>query len=96
MSSKTQQGLLLDICDNCFDLLGMQISTSIKEELVKFRKTVDFEMSFYNFRQISNLHFALPMAWGVVVGIPTSLIGMISSYDRWVYTGHHCIGHEIK
>ena len=52
--------------------------------LVKFRKTVYFEMSFYNFRQISNLHFALPMAWGVVVGIPTSLIGMISSYDRWV------------
>ena len=39
-------------------------------------------MPLYNFRQISDLHFALPMAWGVVVGIPTALIGMIYSYDR--------------
>ena len=38
------------------------------------------------FRQISSLHFALPMTWGAVVGLPTALIGMLVTHsaERWV------------
>lgn len=33
------------------------------------------------FRQISSLHFALPMTWGAVVGLPTALIGMLVTHS---------------